>query len=202
MIGMSEMSRRERRFLARLLVPGIPLLGVAIDFVLLFVTYRVLARVAPDVLGEVAETPATFAAWVAVVRLPMTLAYLATVSGRHLWTIMRTGEFPDGPKRQGWRSVLTRLRDHGMDLATTALAALIVFDRVADPGVDQVWPLVAITLAGPWLLPKPATGLIWLLRRWWRNRPDYRRQQAAPDDDDQPDQVRVSPEPAPRRDQA
>ncbi|WP_210774222.1 hypothetical protein [Micromonospora sp. U56] len=166
---------------------------MAIDFVLLFVTYRVAARIAPDVLGEVAERPAAFAAWVAVVRLPMTLAYLVAASGRPLWTIMKTGEFPDRPERQGWRQFLTSVRDQGAELVATALAALIVFDRVADPGVDPVWPLVVVTVAGPWLLPMPVTVLIWLLRRWWRNQPDLRPRHAAPDDD-QPDQVGVSPE--------
>ncbi|MFU8873061.1 hypothetical protein [Micromonospora sp. SL4-19] len=107
---MTEMSPRKVRRLGRLLMLGLPLFGFALDFVLLLVTYLVLASIAPSVLGEVAASPARFAAWIALVKLPMTLAYTLAVSWRGLMAVVTTGEVPDPPVRKGWRR---RVRDWG-----------------------------------------------------------------------------------------
>jgi hypothetical protein len=46
------------------------------------------------------------------------------------------------------------------------IAALTVFNHLADPGDAHVWQLVAVTAVGPFLLPKFVSGFVWLLRRW------------------------------------
>lgn len=192
MSGMSEMNPREARRLSRLFLVGLPLFVFAIDFVHLLVTYLVLASIAPNVPGEVAVSPAVFAAWIALVKLPMTLACIVVVAGRALKAMVTTGDVPDPPVRKGWRRILVRVRDEATEVVVTVAGALIVFDHVADPGDAQVWQLVAVTAVGPFLLPKSVAGLFWLLRWWWQRRPSYRPRHARPNEEhspDQPDQV-------------
>ncbi|MEO3780414.1 hypothetical protein ABGB16_27085 [Micromonospora sp. B11E3] len=167
---MAEMSPHVARRLGRVFMLGFPLLGFAFDFVLILVTYLVLASAASNVLGEVAASPARFAAWVALVRLPMTLAYTLAVSWRRWMALVARGEVPDSPVRKGWRRTLATVRDRGAEAAWWVMAALIVFNRVAHPGDAQVWQLVAVTAVGPLLLPASVRGLFRLLRWWWRRR--------------------------------
>ncbi|MCM0674498.1 hypothetical protein NCC78_07330 [Micromonospora phytophila] len=112
---------------------------------------------------------------------------------------MATGDIPDPPARTGWRRILLGAHDGGVDVVMTALAALIVLDRLADPGDVRLGQLVALTAAGSYLLPNPVGGLLWLLRRGRRGSPDRRGsaspKETDPDRNDQPDQVGVSPEP-------
>jgi hypothetical protein len=164
--GMSEMNPGERGRWGWLFVLVLPLLVFATDFVLFLVTYLLLASVAPNVLGAVAVSPAVFATWIALVKLPMTLAYIGAVSGRGLKAIMITGRPPDPPVRKGRRRILVRVRDEAAEVVVTVAGALIVFEHVADPGDAQVWQLVAVTATGPFLLPKSVAGLSRLLR-WW-----------------------------------
>ncbi|WP_326563500.1 hypothetical protein [Micromonospora peucetia] len=180
---MAEMSPRKVRRLGRLFMLGFPLFELVFDFVLLLVTYLVLASIVPNVLGEVAVSPARFAAWIALVRLPMTLAYTLAVSWRGWMALVTRGEVLDPPVRKGWRRALVRVRDWGADAAWSVMAALIVFDHVADPGDARVWQLVAATAVGPFLLPKSVRGLFWLLRWWWRRRRIYRARHARPDEE-------------------
>ena len=75
-----------------------------------------------------------------------------------------------------------------------AVAALIAFGYVADPGVGQLWPLLAVTVAGPYLLPRIVAAPFRLLRWWWRKRhPEHQPRHLAPDEEPaltsaQPDQ--------------
>ncbi|MFG3685514.1 hypothetical protein [Micromonospora sp. NPDC047740] len=180
---MAEMSPRKVRLLGWLLMLGLPLYGFALDFVLLLLTYVVLASIAPSVLGEVAASPARFAAWIVLVRLPMMLAYALAVGWRGWMALVIRGEFPDPPVRKGWRRALVKVRDWGADAAWSVMAALIVFDHVADPGDAQVWQLVAVTAAGPFLLPESVKGLFWLLRWWWRRRHTSHARHGRPDEE-------------------
>ncbi|MFG3698810.1 hypothetical protein ACGF5C_12955 [Micromonospora sp. NPDC047620] len=181
---MAEMSPRVVRRLGRLFMLGLPPFGFAVDFVLLLVTYLMLASIAPNVLGEVVVSPARFAAWIALVRLPMTLAYTLTVSRRGWMAMVTTGEVPDPPVQKGWRLTLVRVRDWGAELAWWMMAALIVFDHVADPGGEHVWQLVAVTAVGPFLLPESVKRLFQLLRWWWRRRHTSHGRHAKPADEE------------------
>lgn len=177
---MTEMSPREVRRVGRLIVLVLPLYLFAVEFALLLVTYLVLARIAGSALGEVAVSPARFAGWIALVRLPMTLVYWLVVS-RHGWMAMvTTGEVPDPPALTGWRRTLVRVRDWGAGVGWSVLAALIVFNFVADPGDVQLWQLIAVTAVGPVLLWGSLTGLFRLLRWWWRRE---RGHHASPDEE-------------------
>lgn len=167
MIGVAELSGKRAGLI---LVLGVSLFGLALDFVLLVVTYLVLASSAPDVLGEVALSPARFAAWIALVKLPMALAHMVAVSWRGWMALVTTGDVPDPPARTGPRRTLERARDSGADAAWSVIAALIVFHHVADPGTAHFWRLIAVTALGPFLLPKIVEGLFRLLRGWWRRR--------------------------------
>ncbi|MEV5767071.1 hypothetical protein AB0L34_21255 [Micromonospora sp. NPDC052213] len=180
---MTEMSPHVVRRSGRLFMLVLPLFGFAVDFVLLLVSYLMLVAIAPDVLGEVAVSPARFAAWIALVRLPMTLAYTLTFS-RHGWMAMvTTGEVPDPPVQKGWRLALVRVRNWGAEVAWWVIAALIVFGYVADPGEAHVWQLVAVTAVGPFLLPESVKRLFQLLRWWWRRRHPSHARHAKPDEE-------------------
>ncbi|WP_241825493.1 hypothetical protein [Micromonospora sp. CB01531] len=180
---MAEMSPRKVRRLGWLFMLGLPLFGCAVDFVLLLVTYVVLASIAPSVLGEVAASPARFAAWIALVRLPMMLAYTLAGSWRGLMALVTRGEVPDPPVQKGWRRTLVKVRGWVADAAWSVMAALIVFDHVADPGDAHVWQLVVVTAVGPFLLPESVKGLFWLLRWWWRRRRTYHARHGRPDEE-------------------
>lgn len=154
----------------RSLMIGIPLLVFALDFILLLITYLALAPIAPDVLGAVAVSPVRFAAWIALLQLPMALAHLLAVSWRGWVALLVGNEISDPPVRDGWRRALIGVRDWTAHAAWWVLAALIVFHQVADPGSAHLWLLVALTAAGPLLVPRSVSGSARLLRRWWRRR--------------------------------
>ncbi|MFI6823662.1 hypothetical protein ACIBJE_22380 [Micromonospora sp. NPDC050187] len=180
---MAEMSPRKVRRLGRLLMLGLPLFVLALDFVLLLVTYLVLAPIVPNVLGEVAVSPARFAGWISLVKVPMTLAYTLAVGWRGLMALVTTGEVPDPPVRKGWRRTLVKVRDWVADAVWSVMAALIVFDHVADPSNAHIWQLVAVTAVGPFLLSKSVKGLFWPLRWWWRRRHTHHARHAKPDEE-------------------
>ncbi|GID94721.1 hypothetical protein Adi01nite_41330 [Amorphoplanes digitatis] len=92
---------------------------------------------------------------------------------------------------QGWRRIAFRVRDQGTEIAGRALAALIVFGRVADPGDARLWLLVAVTAVGPLLLVASVRRMFRPLRRWWRRR--GRPRNAEPDGDPLPDQAGEAP---------
>ncbi|WP_231931661.1 hypothetical protein [Micromonospora echinospora] len=179
---MAGMSPRTVRRLGRLLMLGLPLFVFALDFVLLLVTYLVLAPIVPNRLGEVAVSPARFAAWISLVKVPMALAYTLVLGWRGVMALT-TGEVPDPPVQKGWRRTLVKVRDWAADAAWSVMAALIVFDHVADPGNAHVWQLVAVTAVGPFLLPKSVKGLFWSLRWWWRRRHTYHARHTRPDEE-------------------
>jgi hypothetical protein len=177
MIGVAVMSPLLVRQMGRSLMISAPLIVFAFDFVSLLVTYLVLTPIAPAVLGDVAGSPARFAAWITLVKLPMMLAHLLAGSWR-TWTAMMTrGEAPDPPVRTGRRHTLAKVLHLGADVAWSVIAALIVFTRVADPGDAHLWLLVAVTAVGPFLVPRAVSGPVRLLRWWWRRR----RARPAPD---------------------
>ncbi len=180
---MPEMDPREARRWGRLLLLGFPSFTFVVEFVLLFVTYLVLAPIAPSMLGEVAASPARFAAWVALVKVPMTLAHMLAVSWRSLVLLVTKGETLDHPARKELRRGLVLVRDWGADAVGFAVAALIVFDHVADPGDAWVWQLVVVTAVGPLLLSAFGKGLSWLLRWWWRRRHSYQARHLRADED-------------------
>ncbi|MEU6077036.1 hypothetical protein [Micromonospora sp. NPDC047074] len=188
---MAELSPRTIRQLGRLFMLLFPLFALAFDFVLILVTYLLLASVVPNVLGEVAVSPARFAAWIALVRLPMTLAHTLVVSWRAWKALVTTGEVPDPPVRKGWRRILVEVRDRVANAAWSVLAALLVFDHVADPGNAHVCQLVAVTAVGPFLLLQSVTGLFWPLRWWWRRRHRYRARHANPDEEPSMSDIRA-----------
>ena len=162
MIGMVETSTRTTGRLGLPLLLGLPVFLFALDFVSLLATYLVLARIAPDLMGEVADSPARFAAWIALVQLPMALAHLLAVSWRGR---PARDEVPDPPRR-----ALVRARDWGSHAAWAVAAALIVFGYVADPGDAHLGWLVAVAAVVPLLLPRAVSGSARLLRWWWRHR--------------------------------
>jgi hypothetical protein len=170
MINMADKSPRMNGRLGPPLLVGLALFVFTLDFVILLVTYLVLGSIAPGLLGEVAVSPARFAAWLALVKLPIALAHMLAVSWRG-WMAMATGnEPPDLPVRTGRRRTLARVGGWAAEAAGSVTAALIVFGYVADPGDARLWQLVAVTVIGPFLLPKSVTGLVWLLRRPWRRK--------------------------------
>ena len=158
------------RQMGRPLMIGVPLFVFALDFVVLLVTYLVLRPIAPDVLGDVAVSPARFAAWIALVQLPMTLAHMLAVTWRGWATLLIKDEVPDPPVREGRRRALLTVLDGVGHIAWSVSAALIVFGYVADPGSTHLWQLVALTAAGAFLVPRSVSGSARLLRRWWRRR--------------------------------
>jgi hypothetical protein len=162
MIGMVERSTRTTGRLRLPLLLGLPVFVFALDFVSLLATYLVLARIAPGPMGEVAVSPARFAAWIALVQLPMALAHLLAVSWRG-W--LARGEVHDPPRR-----ALVRARDWVLHATWAVVAALIVFGSVADPGDAHLGWLVAVTAVVPLLLPRAVSGSARLLRWWWRRR--------------------------------
>ena len=178
--GMSETHPHDARRLGRGILLGLPFLMFGLEFLFLYVTYLVAARFAPHVLGEVAVRPAMFAAWVALVELPMTLAYFLIVSRTGWMAVVTTGETPPLPVRTGWHGRLLRARDRGAPVAVQVAAALIVFTQVADPGEVEIWQLIAVTVAGPFLLPRTVRGVQRLIRWWWRRRPGYQAGHADP----------------------
>ncbi|WP_223874084.1 hypothetical protein [Salinispora vitiensis] len=180
---MAEMDPRELRWWGRLLLLGFPWFAFVVEFVLLFLTYLVLAPIAPSMLGEVAASPARFAAWVALVKVPMTLAHMLAVSWRSWVLLVTKGEILDHPARKGWRRGLVIVRDSGVSAMGFVLAALIVFGHVADPGDAWVWQLVVVTAAGPLLLSAIGKGISWLLRWWWRRRHSYQARHLRSDED-------------------
>jgi hypothetical protein len=177
MTGMVEMSPAAARQLGLLMPPGLVLIGWVFDFVSLVITYQVVAAIAPDVLGDVAGSPARFAALVALVTLPLTVACLLATGWRTWVALIVRGEVLEPPVHTGWRRVLVAGCRGAAALTCSVLAALIVFQYVADPGVGRIWPLVAVTVAGPFLLPRSVSGAFRLLRRW-----RHRRSRPAPDD--------------------
>jgi hypothetical protein len=158
---MVKVSPRMARRLSPPLMLVLPVVLFALDFVFLLVTYLVLASIVPGMLGEVAVSPARFAAWIALVQTPMSLAHMVVASWRRWMAMVSGGEVPDPPVRRGWRRVLA----WGTHAAWLVLAALIVFGRVADPGDAHVGLLVAVTALGPLLLPRFLAGSVRLLRR-------------------------------------
>jgi hypothetical protein len=161
MIVVEWANARTAKLISASVVPFL----MAAEFVLLLVTYLLVASIAPGVLGEVAGSPARFAAWITLVRTPMLVAHMAAVSGRRWWVAVTTGEVPESAEPEGRRRILATVRDWTADIAWSVIAALIVFERLADPGNAPRWQLVAVTAAGPFLLPK----LFWPLG-WWRRR--------------------------------
>ena len=133
----------------RPLLAGVPVLMVVLDFVFLLVTYLVLTAVTPDLLGAVADDPARFAAWNALLRLPPIVVQVLL------------GWRREPPERIGMVQWV-------VEVAWWVTAALIVFTRVADPGDANLWLLVAVTAAGPFLVPRAAAAPFRLLRRWLR----------------------------------
>ncbi|MEU7907769.1 hypothetical protein [Actinoplanes sp. NPDC049118] len=192
---MSEMTPDQFRRLSRLALLGLPLVVFAFDFVLLLVTYQALASIVPSLLGEVAAHPARFAAWVTLAQAPISIAAMLISSPRVRTALRGKGETSDPPAPPapvGRRRILVSARDRAANVAGWAIAALIVFGWLTDPGVAPVWPLVALTAAGPLLLTTSVTTMLWPLRRWRRNRLRNRPPHAEPS----PDQVGETPNPA------
>lgn len=152
MIGMVEPDPVMIRKWRRPLLAGLPVLTLVLDFVFLLVTYLVLTAVTPDLLGAVADDPARFAAWNALLRLPLTVVQVLV------------GWRRDPPERYG-------VMQWVVEVAWSVIAALIVFTRVADPGDANLWLLVAVTAAGPFLVPRVVAAPFRLLRRWRRHSP-------------------------------
>ena len=60
-------------------------------------------------------------------------------------------------------------RSGAVPVVGPVVAALIVFEHVADPGDVRLGQLVAVSAVGPFLLPRVLSGPVRLLR-WWRRR--------------------------------
>ncbi|WP_173062321.1 hypothetical protein [Phytohabitans houttuyneae] len=167
---MSMMDAQEVRRASRLLAPGIPVVVFVLDFFLLFASYVLLSWVAPGLLGDVADRRAWFAAWISLVKAPITFVWVMAGSWRGWAAAMRNGEVGRPEVLTGRRRVLARVRNDAVEVASLLVAALIVFTRVRDPGDVGLWLVVAVTAAVPLLLPLPVQGPGWLVRRWWRAR--------------------------------
>ncbi len=168
---------QNRRLSRWLLLLG-PAIVFVFDLVLLLVTYLLVARIAPGVLGETAMSPAVLAVLVVAVKTPMTVAYQFLTSYR-LWTaaVVR-GEFPEAPVPKGRRRMLVAVRDWAAEVVGWVAAVLIVVEFVAGAGDAPVGPLAAVTAAGPLLLPWLPRGLFRLARWGWRRRPGHRARHA------------------------
>ncbi|MFI6163879.1 hypothetical protein ACIA59_28505 [Micromonospora haikouensis] len=176
---MSGMEPQDVRRLGRIFLLSLPLLVFAVDFLLALLSRLLLSMSVPEVLGEVATGPAGLAASIALVKLPITVAYTLAVS-RPGWTALVTrGELPPPPIRKGRRLSVARMRDHGMEAVAWLTATLIVLHHVVDPGEAQVWRLALIAAVVPSLLWFSTAGLVWLTRHWWRHRPSYRPRHTA-----------------------
>ncbi|MCO8277742.1 hypothetical protein M1L60_44930 [Actinoplanes sp. TRM 88003] len=156
---MAELSSGLPRRAGLLMVAGFGVFAVAVDFVLLQLTYLAFGWIAPAAAGAVADRPVVFATWVALLRLPMVLAYILVAAPRGWRGQLRNGEFPDTPERP------KAVRVWVLDGLWSVLAALIVFHYIADPGDAHFWGLVALTAAGPLLLTVVPRGGRWLWRR-------------------------------------
>jgi hypothetical protein len=189
MIAMVEMSPGAARRMGLAMPPGLLLIGWIYEFVSLVVAYRVVAAIAPDLLGAVAGSPVRFAAWVALISVPLSAVCMLAASWRIWVALIVRGEVLEPPVRTGWRRVLATVGGGAAALTCSVLAALIVFAYVADPGVARLWPLVAVTAAGPFLLPRLVSGAFRLLRRW-----RHRRSRSAPDDQGGPGVNRAHPD--------
>ncbi len=126
---------------------GLPLLVVAIDFVQLLATYLVLASIAPNVPGEVAAGPAVFAGWIALVKLPMTLAFIGAVAGRAFKAMVLEAH--------------TRSLRRGVHRRLPGTAGLAEFLKsVAEDRLYATWWLIALRV----LRRGEAAGLRWAVR--------------------------------------
>lgn len=172
---MRAMELREGKVLYRWLSAVLVLVVFGLAFVQLWVLYRVVAWLAPGVLGAVAERPAVFAFWVALVALPIDLALITLGGGRYLWAALTTGEFPRHHARRSTPA------DAAKGVAATAVAASVVFLVVADPGDAVIWLLVLITAVVPPLLTHGLPVLGRLLLRRLRHR-GHRPQHGVPED--------------------
>ncbi|MET0419326.1 MAG: hypothetical protein ABW022_25215 [Actinoplanes sp.] len=152
---MVEMSLRKA---GPLVIPGLALVMFVFDFALFLVTYLLAGGLAP-------ENPATFAGWVALVRLPIALAHMLAHSWRNWKALLTGGELHEPSAPTGWRLGLARVQDWGIDAVSTVIAVLIVGRCLGEPADAQ---LVAVSVVGPFLLSRGMSGVFWLWRRWRR----------------------------------
>lgn len=162
--------------LVRWLILGAVLVVFGLTFTRLYVTYVATRFLAPDLLGDVADRPATYAALIALVALPLDLALLAVFSWKRIRATIAGVDPPPEPARTGPRRLGTRLVLILPDVA----AALIVIRTFADPAP---WSLPVVTILGPVVLSWSFTALGALRRRGWRRwtRRDHQPQHAMPD---------------------
>jgi hypothetical protein len=138
-----------------------PLLTSAIGFVLLYVTYLVTRSVAPGLLGEVADRPASFAALTVLVALPMHAVLMVVFAWKPIRATLAGADVPDAPVRSARR----RFGDHLITQLPDVVAALIVVTAVIDAPSAA---LLAVTILGPVALSWSMRAVN-ALRRWgWR----------------------------------
>ncbi|GAA0473623.1 hypothetical protein Ade02nite_73920 [Paractinoplanes deccanensis] len=163
---MADIDRPAERRAGIWLLLSSPVIAFVAAFVTLYVTFLVTRSVAPEVLGEVGHRPAVFAALIAVVALPMSLALMWAFTRSAFTAFLNGDEVPDPPVRTGWR----RAGFYLVGLLPDVAAALIVLLVLADPGAGSPALLLAVTILGPVALYWSCAGVGALGRRVWRRR--------------------------------
>src|ERR1700754_1014179 len=166
---MEKLNPSKERSALRFIVWITPLLFYADDFFDLLVTYLLLGWIAPRLLGDVAESPARFAALITLVHLPMSLAHLGILMRpRVVAAVLIRGDASGLPPARGRRRLVKRVRSQVVEAAFGVLAAVIVFRYLADPGDARIWPLVAATVIGSVVVDYTVVALFKLLDWWLR----------------------------------
>jgi hypothetical protein len=178
--GMTDVDRRLDQRPGRLVLLGAPLVIFVAGFVHLYVTYLVTRFLAPGLLGGVDTRPATFAALITLVALPMHVALWLIFTWEVVEGVLTGAETPAPPARTRWR----RLGEYLVGVLPDVAAALIVFEVIADRSAASWAPVLAITIIGPIVLAWLRRGLAALSRWGWRQRTNRAHQPGltAPDD--------------------
>lgn len=165
---------------ARWLLLSLPLVTFATTFIELYIAFLVTRALVPDMLGQVADRPAAFAALIALVASPIHVAVTLVLAWRVVRTALTGAELPKPAVRTRWR----RIGGYQLGVLSNLAAALIVFKGISDPGATRLAPLLAVTVLGPVLLFWSLKGLN-ALRRWgwrrWTNRGYQPRHPASAD---------------------
>ncbi|GLW27639.1 hypothetical protein [Actinoplanes regularis] len=133
-------------------------------FVRRYIPFLVASLFISDMLGQVGVRPAAFAALIALVALPMNIAYWLPSAWPGIRSVFNGTDLPGSPVRARWQ----RLGDELVRTLLGVSAALIVFEGIADPRVAPTAPILAVVILGPIALSQLTTKLIDLLKRGWR----------------------------------
>ncbi|MEV6302708.1 hypothetical protein AB0M02_25070 [Actinoplanes sp. NPDC051861] len=206
---LTVMRRGDRRLVQWQLI-GLPFVVLGTEFAELYLTFRVTEWFAPDVLGEVGDRPAAFAALIALVALPLCLAVITAFSGRVFRALLNGTKPPPSSSWSRWR----RFGSYSLSRLATVIAALVVFEGIAEIGLTPLGPVLALTVLGPialrWLFKglgplrrRRRQQITWESRQWadrvrrrWTNR-GHRPRHAAPGEGSRSDSLHDDPAAAP-----